>query len=142
VFEKRVSAACACRRIHPDVVDALSQERMQPTFDKTEDLSLGYLIVLVTRMPELMKYISPALKVRLSAFIKKLPENSLSVLNFASDLPFLEKDVCERLSEVTSYQLREFTQRAARKPSRMVIDRAISLLEESKSWDSSNAVAS
>ena len=140
VFERRVSAAAACRKIHPEIVDALIDERMQVIFDKTEDSDLPYLMVLCVRSPELAKKISHGLKIRLAAYVKKMPDESLAAINFASEYDFLKREVAERLSTVTSAQLRDFTQKAVRNPSRFVVERAVELLVKSKSFDSSNAV--
>lgn len=141
VFERRLSAAAACRKLHPEIVNSLIDERVQLVFDKTDDSDLPYLIILCVRAPELAKKISAGLRIRLAAYVKKMPDETLAVLNFASELEFLKGAVVERLATVTSTQLRDFTQKAARDPSRFVVERAVEMLVKSKSFDSSNAVS-
>ena len=139
-FERRLVAAQACQQMHREVVDLVIRERMEDLLDRTDDAHLGYLIVGVVKFDSLRKKISAALKLRLEAYIRQLKTAELPVLNFASELDFLAQSVQGRLETVTSSELRDFVQRAARAPSRPVIEKALVLLENSKSWDSSNAV--
>lgn len=139
-FERRCAAAQACMRMHSEVVDEVIQTKITAVLDKTDDANLGYLVVLLSKIPKLISRVSEALKVRLKAYAKDLPEKELSVVNFASDLHFLSAEVICRLEQVTPSQLREFVQRSARSPTRPVINRAVRMLEESKSWDSSNSI--
>jgi hypothetical protein len=142
VFERRLAAATACRQMHSAVIEPTIQGKLAAIIDKTDDTCLSYLTILIAKVPDLAVHVGAGARLRLNAYVRQLPESSLSVLNFASDLDFLQASVVTRLADVSASQLREFTQRAVRQPTRPVLDRALKLLEESKSWDSSNAVSS
>ena len=142
VSDRRIYAAVATKRMHDNVVTEIIKTKIQVLLDKAQDKeeNLGFLIVLLTRMPELISKVSPALRIKLKAYTLSSSDSGMSILNFAYDVDFLRDDVIYRLKGVSPTQLNAFVQRVARAPSRAVIDRSIEMLESSKSWDSSNLI--
>ncbi|WP_440985176.1 hypothetical protein ACQHIH_19045 [Xanthomonas sontii] len=141
-YERCVAAGLATRAMHRAVVDEVISSKMGVIFEKTPDDFLDRLIVLIYKEPDLMGSVSAALRLKLKSSVEKLDDSKLPLLNFAGEIDFLADDVKKRLSTVTAIQMRDFVQKAAAAPAEVVVERAVDLLEKSKSFDSSNAVIS
>lgn len=140
VFERRLYGAAACRKMHGVLVDLVIADKVGSVFDKSDDKCLPYIIVLGVKAPELLKVMSPGLRVRLKAFVKDIPADKLAVLNFASEYDFLRAEVVGRLSGISAGAGLDFVRSTSRLPAKPVVDWAVDALVNSKSWDSSNSL--
>jgi hypothetical protein len=141
-YDRHYAAASACHRMHREIVDEVISDKLALLFDKVPDDGLPYLIVLLARVPEYIRRVSDAVKVKLRAYTEQIPDSQIAVINFAAELEFLKQHIVKRLSSLTPAQLRDFTQHAVREPAQVVVSRAIEMYESAQNWDSANTIAS
>lgn len=141
-FYRRLAAAQACRRMHPETVDELIASRLPPILEKVSDSGFPYLVTLVAQADEYLVSISEPLKVRIRSFIEGLPSDLIQIINFAAQLDFCSDAVRKRLSKISDAELSAATQKSRQAPAPLVIERAIDLFCSAKSWNAANSYSS
>lgn len=139
-WHRRLAAAEACKQLHPDVVLSMIEEKVTSIFDTVDGSGLGYLLFLISKSPDFQTKVSAAQRLRLGEYVKQLKGPDLPLLPYAASVPFLASEFALRVDELGPYELREVAVKHSSKLPGEFLTKAVSLLQRSKNWDSSNSI--